>query len=250
MKKTLGDITKVIPVLELEKWDDFVLNLHEDHFESNQYIFRGQEEPDWFLQPQIRRNNYFDRHFSEENLKEHMKKFTIAIKGRRGTNPEKLNPIQYMALGQHFGLATPLLDFTKSPYVAAFFAFYKEVKNSHRAIYALRRNLNFDEIQIQGVYYDEIGIIEDYIDENHRLINQSGVFVHCGKYNSIEDYVIEEFEKGTSVILYIYKYIIPSTERKKVLLALRDMNITPLTLFPDLEGAAMYANLKYQIPEY
>ena len=43
------------------------------------------------------------------------------MKGRRGVNPEVYDSdIEWWALGQHYELATPMLDFTFSPYVATF----------------------------------------------------------------------------------------------------------------------------------
>jgi hypothetical protein len=82
------------------------------------YIWRGQRKSDWSLSSSL------DRLFQKLNLlaagpkvlerrsKEHLEAFKYAARGRRGTNPAALLENEWWALGQHFGLATPLLDWT------------------------------------------------------------------------------------------------------------------------------------------
>ena len=83
--------------------------------------------------PNARRSNFLSKHLLE---------FKYAVRGRRGSNPPSINDEnEWWALGQHHGLATPLLDWTKSPFVAAYFAFIEvaEPQTTHRAIFALHQ---------------------------------------------------------------------------------------------------------------
>ena len=117
----IGDWNNGIIDIALEQWNKFhgvIAKL----FEHGDFIWRGQT-CDWPLKSKFDRmvKSKQDR---ETKLVEHKSNFLRAIKGRRGNNPPQLeNPEDIWAIGQHFGLATPLLDWTESPFVAAYFAF-------------------------------------------------------------------------------------------------------------------------------
>ncbi len=85
--------------------------------------------------------------------KEHLNAFRRAIRGRRGSKPSPLSDEdEWWALGQHHGLATPLLDWTRSPFVALFFAFEEEkveingslVEPDFRGVFALSTSTTQD----------------------------------------------------------------------------------------------------------
>ena len=60
--------------------------------------------------------------FYEKYRDGYLEAFERAASGLRGPNPKKLTRDEWWALGRHYGLATPLLDWTEKPYIAAFFA--------------------------------------------------------------------------------------------------------------------------------
>ncbi len=117
-----GEWDSGILKIELDSWDDFH-NVTEKLLELGDFIWRGQR-CDWPLKSKFDRIVKSNRDVS---LTEHKIAFTRAIRGRRGENPPQLNKTEDIwSLGQHYGLATPLIDWTESPFVAAYFAFRKK----------------------------------------------------------------------------------------------------------------------------
>jgi len=219
------------------------------------YIFRGQREPEWKLLPSL------DRIHSTLYP---LNRFKEASRGRRGSAPPSLSDDEWWALGQHHGLKTPLLDWTGSPFVAAFFAFLTErdpkVLPKDRIIYALAKPQIIEKTEavkkeepgtiLTGI--DAIEIVSPQVDDNMRLVSQRGLFTSSLRMNiEIEDWVRKRFEGESRLAIMIKIYITESQgERSSFLRFLNRMNINYLTLFPDLEGAARYCNMQLEIDDY
>jgi hypothetical protein len=212
----------------------------------------------------------------------HLECFKYAVRGRRGANPPQIkDENDWWALGQHHGLATPLLDWSHSPFVATFFAF-NEVgpdQTSNRAIYALHqpdveatakiKALEEDEVRYETYLQrkkegklglldlhpgkfktqPEITFVRPLSDENSRLVSQRGLFTRNYTKNSIESWV-QSHQEPNDTGWTLMKFLVPDTERVKCLQLLNRMNINPLSLFPDLSGASQYCNLLSQIESY
>jgi len=116
-------VTNGISTEHLDSWSEFVELVH-DKVDYDQYIWRGQRSEKWRLEPTFERV-VPDWLYSDNELDgvraRHLEGFKLASRGRRGINPPMpSNDDEWWALGQHHGLATPLLDWSLSPYVAAF----------------------------------------------------------------------------------------------------------------------------------
>lgn len=214
------------------------------------YVYRGHRMDNWCLEPTLTRMLKTSGDIPAATAN-HLKTFKYAIRGRRGLNPPVLKKKALWALGQHNGLATPLLDWSLSPYVAIFFAFAELITGDQtgtRVIFALnetRVKNKAIELRKADPNADIIKFHRPLSDENARLVNQNGLFTISPVGISIEDWIVTNFKGSKETVLA--KIFIPDEFRIVCLKALDKMNINYATLFPDLEGASKYSNMKYEI---
>ncbi len=173
--------------------------------------------------------------------------------------PDADDSFQWLALMQHHGAPTRLLDFTWSPYVAAFFALEEAKQDS--AIWALFpprlteqtiRSIRTSQKEIDGDIgpwirgmYEEmflpnknkIVVMGEPERMNQRLIAQSGTFVIPG----VLDDPVEELAFPDSIVKVILKHGM----RKKAMAELYNMNINNASLFPGIDGLAQ--SLAYEL---
>jgi FRG domain len=184
----------------------------------------------------------------------HLENFRYAARGRRGSSPAILSDSEWWALGQHFGLATPLLNWTRAPFAALYFAFedVSSDENVPRAVYALDENavlakaFEIDETgpSIEKGRLPIVEIVDPMSDENQRLVSQGGCFTRAPIGTPIEQWVQRAFEGSCDPVLI--RIELPNTERLNCLQALSRININHLSLFPDLSGASRSTNLKLE----
>jgi hypothetical protein len=244
--------------IQADSWHGFVSYVQDELSNYRAYIFRGQREPEWKLLPSLARVDGI-KTIKNDTLAT----FKEASRGRRGSTPPNLSDDEWWALGQHHGLKTTLLDWTQSPFVAAFFAFATErdpkLLPKDRVIYALAKQQvmkKTDEVKrttpgtlLGGT--DAIEIISPLVDDNMRLVSQRGLFTKSlGINDNIEYWVTKRFKGSTAGIMIKIRITESQNDRGSFLRFLNRMNINYLTLFPDLEGAAKYCNMQLEIDDY
>jgi hypothetical protein len=163
---------------------------------------------------------------------------------------------EWWTLGQHYGLVTPMLDWSYSPYVALYFAFLDApgADADARCVWVLHPK-RVQELNARAAGQVESGatqvglrILDPLVDENARLVNQNGIFT-CGPVGvTVDDWIRKT--SGEHEALAVIKVVIPGDDRENCLRHLNQMNINHVTLFPDLEGASRYCNHQLTIPDY
>jgi FRG domain len=245
----------------LESWEAF-LKIITDSPYSN-WAFRGHRKEQWPLASALSR--YFrafrlDRRAWPQQEDRILRVFKRKAHQFLAQPPAPDDDFQWLALMQHHGAPTRLLDFTWSPYVAAFFALERATgdaavwalnpadisaggirrspKSKARAIAtsAMDPRLagNFARYFLKGnrefIWLGEPEVM------NRRLIAQSGTFVLPGALDRPMEEIARQYPDPKSMMA---KFILPAAKiRETGLRELYRMNITYATLFPDLDGLA------------
>lgn len=268
------EVNEGVQIFDCDEVQNLVGHLTSEHWNSHGIIWRGHAVEKWRLTPSLWR--YLAKFTVGANLAEQeamVAHKTIAAywsASREGLE-EKLMPFaeiydrvqndrsKMAAYAQHHGTKSPLLDWTKSPFVAAFFAF-AEVIQTHGekappdecvALWGMRTS-SFKQIAKklghQEVHENhfEIEIHYSGFPHNRRLIAQQGLFTST--YPSRDLIEVARYSDGPAAALI--KILVPYKETIQALCILNRMNINYATLFPDPEGACRHATLAAVIEDY
>lgn len=240
-------IDGLVPSCRIESWTAFEKLLSESgHDVGGEMIYRGQRRHEWQLAATLTRQ--FDGGAIRDDVSgKLLRKFSLAMRGR-GFDLQDHTDNEVWAFGQHYGLATPLLDWTESPFVALFFAFAdedspSEKENPSRAIFRLNMAA-LSELMPELFFEPALG-------ENARLVNQAGLFTVTPSngdnlvsaiVNAVAESGAANADNAKEMANYICKIHVPNKDRVACLSVLRKMNIHHANLFPDPTGASRYCN--------
>jgi hypothetical protein len=205
-------------------------------------IFRGHSSSKWHLESTLDRIQKEMSVSDYYRIIESVHKNIETCKGKRwdiGTETItigfKLRAYEFLAYLRHNGFPSPLLDWTRSPYIAAYFAFRDifslRQPQEHVSIFVYRESAGagkFGQGDEPRICFPGPTISTDY---KHYL--QQSEYLFCIKDRSLKEQVFANFEdvppcKNQDVLV---KYNIPISEQQKVLKKLDSMNITAYSLF-------------------
>lgn len=211
-------------------------------------IFRGQRNSDWILQSSLEREVKSAKTSEQYNeiAQKHLANLKKSARGRIQEQflllgDSQKNEDELWAMGQHLGLKTPLLDWTRSFLIALFFAFHeKETETEYRCVYRL----------VEGLLYldkDYKYIVEPKMDYHGRLTAQQGLFTYWGINfhikSTLNDFYNEKIMSNKTAKelenikrKLIAKYYISNNLRLDILHYLELFGISEETIYPDLSG--------------
>jgi hypothetical protein len=238
----------------INNWNEFI----DVTVSLDGWAFRGHRDAKWPLFSSLSR--YLLDFVPDKNEWQEREQRAIRVFRRKAHNyindPRILeDDLRCLSLMQHHGAPTRLLDFTKSPYVAAFFAL--EGATDEAAVYALNtpvlwnihpedgpdfthdkinpsENRNFERYYFSGT--NEFIWTGEPNQMDRRLMAQSGTFVVPGVIDRPIEGILSHYSSSQTLLK---KLILPSKSiRTEGMRSLYRANITNATLFPDLDGLA------------
>jgi hypothetical protein len=256
----------MLKVIKLDSWADYEKIIEHDLLHRTQnmvtgpYFYRGHPDARWKLATTLERSlgpnqSVIDYYLGIKNIQSQIETFTDHhwnlpsfqeymdnLKNDSVVMSESITI--YMQYLRHFGYPSPLLDWTYSPFVAAYFAF-KDIANTAESI-AIYQLLAASELwlnQPSRIIVPENAIIcpiSTSSQKNKRHYLQQSVYTVCLQqindqicYASHEDpHIIggDEEDDNSPYGEGITKYIIPASERITALQSLDAYNMNAYSL--------------------
>jgi hypothetical protein len=150
------------------------------------------------------------------------------------------------ALGQHYGLFTPLLDWSDSMLVALYFAFSESDERAsgeeHREVYALNRRLVETRCQHPNYKKPTLDFIAPFVRKNPRLLAQQGLFTYSHENQSVTEWVTNEFTGDDGQLPVLIRILIKNEAAQEAARWMNRAGTSDRTIYPDLSGITKFSN--------
>lgn len=237
-------------IQSLSEYIDYINNLEHQHIA--QWLYRGHSDEAYCLVPSLYRIEK-EKMFADYDNKENYLMEQFKIEARPFLTFEPKNEDEWLAIAQHHGLPTRLLDWSMNPLIALYFAVkdHDNKKNANVWLFGIFSTNNCWEesnwidrkVHIHDIAnQNRIILFPPYIDK--RIINQSGCFTkhYLEKNNSVKP--LNEMDKYT-VFGKFDKVTIKKDSKKKILNELYYFGIHEGLVYPGLDGIAK--RLKFEL---
>lgn len=235
-------------------WDEYKKEISDLTKNNLNFIFRGHEDSKWLLETSFTRENknrLVSQKYSYENY------FNVVIEiahqylgliVNQDLITNKFEVLNFISILQQHGFPTPLLDWTKSPYIAAYFAF-KDIRDSSKSDHV--KIFAFDHSSWLNTYKQEfeissskphLSVFFPFSKYNQRLIQQQGIHT-ISTVDDIDLYV-QSCEQAKNK-KFLHTFQISVKERALAIKDLHLMGISEMSLFPGIDGTCGYLKQRF-----
>lgn len=215
------------PIEKLSAYIEYIAN----ELLDEEWIFRGHEDSRFSLKPSVARIEPY-----EGTIPSNEEKMLSEFKKRYLSSPT--NPWDLLALTQHHGLPTRLLDWTKNPLVAMFFAVERPSEYKTSTVWAYR----YTDVATQDLNPFEINNIH-VLHPSHvtqRITSQHGCFTaHPPPF-----YDMRRMQRTNEELI---SFSIKKKHRAQMRIELDRIGLNYAALFPDLDGLCKYLKWSFSV---
>jgi hypothetical protein len=260
--------------ITVPSWEDLQRE-YEDRFalRGRRWVFRGHQQANWDLKPSLERavcDRFGLDHRTMSGIEDYLlSRFQRNLHRFQSRVPAQEDRLEWLALMQHHGAPTRLLDWTYSCYIALFFALEMASPDTTCAIWAIDQVWLFNQLEqrqerasrdafgldpelrapaaVQALLASNIKSIAPLVPYylNERLSVQQGVFLTP---LHLEVSFMDNLRAvGTPAELRknVIKIEIPVVRKVQyqMLMSLERLNVHRLSLFPGIDGFAQSLQL-------
>ena len=282
-----------VAVEEVANWRDFQ-NVVTSRFPQRGWAFRGHSIAKWRLETAIERACLGNVDFGNEEFPDspsvvpmgilpHTFEHELLLRFQRRAHhyipspPDEEHVVDWLALMQHYGVPTRLMDWTLSPYVALYFAFENSLADTDCAVWAINTDWLFEKAREKllkdskfpiepherafNAYLNSnllnagnpnVVVVANPVRMNERVAAQQALFLcdlnHLGSFTvTLQQMLAVRMPPPSPVI---WKFVISTDERVHIIRELNRMNINGASLFPGLDGFARSLKLDLLVDVY